>query len=172
MKLLSILSGAALISYAAASPIGVDIQGILNGPSPQNTPIKGDSPVQLCDESDPQILTIDHVNLSPNPPKKGEKLVIEASGIFSKEVDTGSYVDIDVRYGYIKLVQETFDLCEQLENVDLTCPLDKGKLVITKEVDIPNEVPPGVYTVFARAYTPGDELITCLAATVEFPYAF
>ena len=42
--------------------------------------------------------------------------------------------------------------------------------MITKEVEIPEEVPPGKYLVTARAFTKDDEYITCLTATVEFPY--
>lgn len=53
--------------------------------------------------------------------------------------------------------------------VDLECPIKKGEHVISKVVEIPEEVPPGKYLVTARAYTKNDEYITCLTATVIFP---
>jgi hypothetical protein len=42
----------------------------------------------------------------------------------------------------IRLISTTADLCEQIGNVDLKCPIEKGVLSITKAVDIPKEVPP------------------------------
>jgi hypothetical protein len=34
------------------------------------------------------------------------------------------------------------DLCEQVKNVDMKCPIEKGKTKITKDVELPNEIPP------------------------------
>lgn len=34
------------------------------------------------------------------------------------------------------------DLCEQVSNVDLSCPIKKGKTVIVKDVALPKEIPP------------------------------
>ena len=75
---------------------------------------------------------------------------------------------MNVRYGYIKLLEKTFDLCEEIQNVDLTCPVAAGAQSLAKTVEIPDEVPPGTYTVYARAFTAEDEYITCLTATVTF----
>ncbi len=49
---------------------------------------------------------------------------------------------LTVKYGLIKLLSTKADLCEQIGNVDLKCPLEKGKMVITKSVDLPKEIPP------------------------------
>lgn len=85
----------------------------------------------------------------------------------------------------IKLVNTQADLCEQVANVDLSCPLEKGKTVIKKDVDLPKEIPPvsdvlvscgpptddarkGTYTVTADAYTVDKRKILCLQATVTF----
>ena len=54
----------------------------------------------------------------------------------------GAYVRIEVKYGFIKLINMQSDLCEQLGNVDLECPIEPGKLVITKSVDLPRQIPP------------------------------
>ena len=69
--------------------------------------------------------------------------------------------------------------------MDLECPLEAGELVITKNVDLPAEIPPvrsiprlhtdsvlideqGKYTVLADVFTADDVQITCLTATVAF----
>lgn len=53
----------------------------------------------------------------------------------------------------------------------MTCPIKKGLYSLTKQVEIPNEVPPGKYTVFARAYNDDDTMITCLTGSIVFPAA-
>lgn len=118
---------------------------------------------------------------------RGHKLIIEASGDFSKEVEEGSYINLSVKYGLITLVRTKADLCEQLKEVDEDCPLE-GKKNIRKEVDIPKEVPPvclhisqhsfpfvlrlmhsqGTYTVLADVYSKDNKRITCLEASVHF----
>jgi len=131
--------------------------------------VPGENPLEFCEaDRDEDILTIDEVTLSPNPPQAGTTLVIEASGTVKDTITKGAYVHIEVKYGYIKLINMQSDLCEQLGNVDLQCPIEPGKLVITKSVDLPKQIPPGKYTVQADVYNADDEHITCLTAAVTF----
>ncbi|KAI0965220.1 phosphatidylinositol transfer protein [Xylaria arbuscula] len=131
--------------------------------------VPGDSPLQLC-ESDhgKDVIKIEKVDLLPNPPEAGTPLVIRATGTVYERIEKGAYVKLVVKYGLIRLLSTTADLCEQVENVDLKCPIEKGVLSITKSVDIPKEIPPGTYNVFADVYTTDDNPITCLQATVTF----
>ncbi|KAI0490179.1 phosphatidylinositol transfer protein [Xylaria cf. heliscus] len=131
--------------------------------------VPGDSPLQFCDaDHDKDTVHIEKVDLSPNPPEAGAKLTIHATGTVFKTIEKDAYVKLVVKYGLIRLISTTADLCEQVENVDLKCPIEKGVLSITKSVDIPKEVPPGTYNVFADVYNPDDTPITCLQATVTF----
>ena len=68
-------------------------------------------------------------------------MTIEAKGNFTEEVEEGAYINIVVKYGLIKLITQKADLCEQMKNVDEKCPL-KGVKTITKDVDLPKEIPP------------------------------
>ena len=54
-------------------------------------------------------------------------------------------MNIQVKYGLIRLVNTKTDLCEQVANVDLECPIKKGKITITKDVSLPKEIPPVRY---------------------------
>ncbi|EGW34491.1 Phosphatidylglycerol/phosphatidylinositol transfer protein [Spathaspora passalidarum NRRL Y-27907] len=146
-------------------------QSVLNLPPPHHDtePIPGDSPLEKCDITEVQLLTLEEINLLPNPPKAGANLTFTATGFVGKTIEPGAYVDVDVRYGFIKLIHQTFDLCDEVEKVDLQCPINKGNQVISKIVAIPEEVPPGRYFVTARAYTKDDEYITCLSAVIDFP---
>lgn len=130
--------------------------------------VPGDNPLFFCHDPEVDILTIEKVDLSPNPPVPGQKLLIKATGTFAKQVEKGAKVFLEVKYGLIRLIRQEADLCEQIQNVDMQCPLEKGKMTLTKEVDIPKEVPPGKYTVVANVYTEAEESITCLEASVSF----
>lgn len=67
------------------------------------------------------------------------------------------------------MISTTADLCKEIKNVDLECPIEKGDIAIVKSIDLPKEIPPGKYTVNADVYSKDDEHITCLTATVVFP---
>ena len=66
--------------------------------------------------------------------------MIEAQGTFTEDVEEGAYINLSVKYGLITLIRQTADLCDQMKEVDEKCPLS-GSKAITKEVDIPKEVP-------------------------------
>ena len=123
--------------------------------------VPGDNPLTYCKKDhDDDILVLDHVNLSPNPPtayiqpsrsrippkanivNSGSTLSIEAVGTLLEDVEDGAYVILQVKYGLIRLVNTQALLCEQVSNVDLECPIKKGKTTITKDVEIPKEIPP------------------------------
>jgi hypothetical protein len=77
-------------------------------------------------------------------------------------------VHLSVKYGLITIIRQTADLCDTVKNVDLECPIKKGELALTKDVELPKQIPPGKYTVLADVVTKDDKKITCLTATVEF----
>jgi hypothetical protein len=79
-------------------------------------------------------------------------LTIEASGELLEDIEKGAYVILQVKYGLIRLVNTQADLCEQVSNVDLECPIKKGKTTITKDVELPNEIPPVINLSFIFSY--------------------
>ncbi|UKZ73604.1 hypothetical protein TrVFT333_001252 [Trichoderma virens FT-333] len=124
--------------------------------------VPGENPIEFCNaDRDDDLIQITKVDLAPNPRSP--------SGDVKKTVTQGAYVKVTVKYGLIQLLTTTADLCEQLGNVDLSCPLETGKMTITKSVDLPSAIPPGTYNVLADVYSADDEKITCLKATVNFP---
>ena len=72
----------------------------------------------------------------------GETLSISAEGFLKEDIEEGAKVHIQVKYGVITLINQETDLCEQTKNVDLECPLEKGELKLTKDVELPKEIPP------------------------------
>ena len=49
---------------------------------------------------------------------------------------------LQVKFGLITLINQEADLCDQVKNVELECPLKKGDLALTKEVELPRQIPP------------------------------
>lgn len=131
--------------------------------------VPGESPLEFCESpSDNWVVTIENVDLIPNPPAPGQALVVNATGTVKERIEEGAYVDVQVKYGYIRLITTRADLCEQVKNVDLECPIEAGTVTVVKSVELPKEIPPGKYVVLADVYTKDDVHITCLTATVAF----
>ena len=57
-------------------------------------------------------------------------------------INTGAKVKITVYYGMIRILDQDFDICENLDQVDMKCPIEKGEITVTKGVDIPKQIPP------------------------------
>jgi len=95
-------------------------------------------------------------------------LNITAAGTFSKDVEAGATVFLQVKYGLITLIKQEADLCDQIGNVDLTCPLKKGDMTLTKSVEIPKQVPKGKYSVMADVKNADGEAVTCMMSEIVF----
>ncbi|OJD14789.1 hypothetical protein AJ78_04911 [Emergomyces pasteurianus Ep9510] len=157
----SLAVGAPSIAWFSESQTPISLEGKKLG-------VPGNNPLYFCSQPETDILTIESVNLSPNPPVPGQTLAINASGTFSKQVDEGAKVQVQVKYGLIRLINQEADLCQEISNVNMECPLEEGKMSFTKLVELPKEIPPGKYTVLADVYTKDKERITCLKAEVTF----
>ncbi|CAO3628606.1 unnamed protein product [Cunninghamella echinulata] len=120
-----------------------------------------------CGDSN-DILLIKDITLSPDPPIKGEKLKIEFEGFLKDTVVDGAYVDIKVKFGVVQLLHKKFDFCAEIEKIDEKCPIEKGILAFTKEVDLPKQIPRGKYTVDAKVFTVDDRQVTCLHGLAYF----
>ena len=86
------------------------------------------------------------------PLPSGQTLSIKAHGNFTEIVEAGSYIKVQVKYGLITLLNNQFDLCEQMSNVDEECPLS-GEKTITKDVEIPKQVPPVIQSLLSTSRT-------------------
>ena len=123
--------------------------GIVNiGQEPQivpfdSTKVPGQSPVEICSLSPSEdLVDIKYINLTPNPPQAGENLTIDAMGILKTDIQEGAYANFEVKYGFIKLLSGTADLCEKAAEVNLQCPIAKGQVNVQKLVELPSQIPP------------------------------
>ncbi|KAK5011700.1 ML domain-containing protein [Cryomyces antarcticus] len=168
MKITTVLAPLLLTSAVAASRLVNIVAGTQQVALEDNLAVPGNSPLFFCSKADKDILTIEHVDLTPNPPEAGKNLTISARGTLSADIEDGAKVHLQVKYGLIRLINQEADLCETVKNVDLNCPLKKGEMELKKDVELPKEIPPGKYTVLADVFTKDGDKITCLTATVVF----
>uniref|UniRef100_A0A1D1ZGK6 Phosphatidylglycerol/phosphatidylinositol transfer protein n=1 Tax=Anthurium amnicola TaxID=1678845 RepID=A0A1D1ZGK6_9ARAE len=113
------------------------------------------------------ILQIHYIEIRPDPPQKGQELTIDAAGFLTEVVDQGSYVDVVVKLGLIRLLQRRYDLCDEVTKVDKQCPLE-GYQTLHHSLELPKEIPPGRYIVDVNAFTPDHRKIGCLKVIVTF----
>ncbi|KAL1916959.1 uncharacterized protein VTP21DRAFT_5156 [Calcarisporiella thermophila] len=118
------------------------------------------------DSSD--ILRLDYLNFIPNPPLKGQPLTFDGKGFLKETVNRGAYIDLTVKYGLIKLLQQKLDLCDEVEKIGMQCPLSEGEHDVEHTETLPREIPPGKYTVNAVVYTEDHRRIACINAVAIF----
>lgn len=71
----------------------------------------------------------------------GKSLAIAANGTLSKAVEEGAKVHVQVKYGVIRLLNQEMELCDYVDQVDESCPIDKGNKKLVKSIDLPDQIP-------------------------------
>jgi ML domain len=107
------------------------------------TKVPGKNPVEICSLSpSDDLVEITYIDVTPNPPQAGQNLTVEAEGILKTTIKEGAYANFEVKYGFVKLLSGTADLCEKAMEVGLECPIEKGTVKIQKVVELPSQIPP------------------------------
>ncbi|KAJ6533217.1 ML domain-containing protein [Mycena capillaripes] len=103
------------------------------------------------------------ISISPDPPKIGAELTVTVDVEVMETIEEGATVDVLVKVGRIKLLQKTFDLCEEARNANATvsCPVEPGPYDRT-------EVPKLKYVINVRGYTKDEDDMACVDLTVQF----
>jgi C1A family cysteine protease len=108
-------------------------------------------------------VTISSLDVSPFPPSAGGTLTISAAGSVDKQVTEGNF-ELTVKYGRIKLIHETGDLCTFSDK--FSCPQNAGSLTLDYSVALPSMVPKGDYMVTLSA-SDSDGLLFCFEAKLD-----
>ncbi|KAH9898027.1 ML domain-containing protein [Cubamyces lactineus] len=156
---------AAALGGVAASP--VDEQQLLGNPS-SLTPGKEWDWTDCGTDS--HIVRINSIQVSPDPPQRGQDLTITVEGVASEDVEDGAYADVTVKVGVIKILQKEFDVCEEAEkaNATIQCPVTKGSHKVVQSVTLPKEIPPAQFKVNVRGFTAEDDDMVCLDLMMDF----
>ncbi|KAM5530786.1 hypothetical protein V8D89_015527 [Ganoderma adspersum] len=120
--------------------------------------------------TDSHLVHINSIEISPDPPQRGQDLTITVDGVAKEAVEDGAYADVTVKAGIIRLLHKEFDVCEEARNANTTiqCPVEKGHHKVTQTVTLPNEIPPAQFTVNIRGFTEGDDDLVCMDLMMDF----
>ncbi|KZT31388.1 hypothetical protein SISSUDRAFT_1012327 [Sistotremastrum suecicum HHB10207 ss-3] len=114
---------------------------------------------------------IDRLVISPDPPQPGHDLTVSVDFTVDEDIVDGAEVDVQVKAGLLKILTQTFDICEEAEvnNAELQCPVKKGSYKnISQVVALPKEIPPAIINVDVQGYTVDDDDLMCLKIVLNF----
>ncbi|KAH8835697.1 ML domain-containing protein [Flagelloscypha sp. PMI_526] len=116
------------------------------------------------------IIEVQSLEVSPDPPVPGQTLTVTATGVAKEVVEDGAQADVTVKLGLIKLIQKTFDICDEAAkaNATIQCPIEAREHVVVQSVDLPKEIPQAKFLVNVQAYTVDDEDLLCLNLAIDF----
>ncbi|KAB8215446.1 ML domain-containing protein [Aspergillus novoparasiticus] len=133
--------------------------------------ISNDWSYENCGSPDDAV-DIRRISLNPDPPSAGKSLEVKLMMNVYNAIEEGSYVDVVVKLGLIKLLKKEFDACETLRNYNSTiqCPVAPGSYEVTHTVDLPREIPLAKYNIEAEGYTNNDHPMLCLKVIADFRF--
>ncbi|KAI9272350.1 ML domain-containing protein [Helicostylum pulchrum] len=117
--------------------------------------------LRLCDKYIGSF-KFNYIRLNPNPPVKGQKVLVEYGGYLNEKVPQGSFINLLVNYGSIPIIQERFDLCNDTLIAIGKCPFETGNYNLSTRINVPDYLPIGGYVVQADILTPHGKRISCL----------
>jgi len=105
--------------------------------------------------------TIGTVSIVPDPPQIGQNLSVVVSGTLDETVSDGS-IFINLDFGPIVLLNNTYDLCKMLGTLGISCPLEQGAVKLGVKELIPKQAPPGAYTGKVILSDQNGQELTCI----------
>jgi len=106
--------------------------------------------------------TIQTVTITPDPPQLGQNLTVALTGSLDEIVTSGS-VFVQINYGPINLLNNTYGLCGILQAVGISCPVPTGNLQFKLSELIPSDSPHGSYSGKIVITDQNEQEITCIA---------
>ncbi|KAJ6604744.1 ML domain-containing protein [Mycena vulgaris] len=117
-----------------------------------------------------QPLQVDSIDVFPDPPVPGQDLTVTVKALVTDIIEEGAVADVTVKLGLIKLLQKTFDVCEEARNANttVTCPVEPGVYTVVQTVALPKEIPKAKFVVQIRGFTVAEEDMLCLDLKIDF----
>ncbi|SAM85015.1 related to phosphatidylglycerol/phosphatidylinositol transfer protein [Ustilago bromivora] len=119
-----------------------------------------------------EIVDVESILVSPDPPIPGQNLTVRAKGTVKDEVSDGTFADVVVKLGLIRLLARRFDVCEEARtnNADLQCPISAGDYELEQTVALPREIPPGKFNVHLTGENQDGSNLLCLDLSIQFGF--
>lgn len=124
----------------------------------------------ICKEEE-SIFKLKSLKMNPEVPEKGKMLNVEVNGILLKNLNKGAMVKVIVKYQRIRLLKKIFDLCDELdktENSEIKCPMESGEKFWKYSVEIPNNIPNGIFNIDVLITDELNEVFVCSNINLRF----
>lgn len=82
----------------------------------------------------------------------------------------GTFTDVVVKLGFIRLLSKRYDVCQLAEENDaeVKCPLEPGEYELKHTVELPKEIPPAKFNVHVGGKTQDDVDFVCMDLSIDF----
>ncbi|WFD38314.1 uncharacterized protein MJAP1_001265 [Malassezia japonica] len=113
---------------------------------------------------------VQSIALNPDPPVKGQNLTVHGKGTLHTEVKNGTFIDLSVRVGFLRIFSQRVDVCEALKenDVEIQCPLAPGVYDVKHTAELPAHIPPAKYSVHVTGETHDGKPLACLDVALSF----
>lgn len=118
-----------------------------------------------CDDSSYDLQGL-KITFSPDPPEKGKDVTITASGTLSKQISGGT-IKVVAKYGLITILDQEYNVCDLVQDINMTCPLAAGPLSGSATTHVPGDVPGGKYHVDVSATDQDGGKLLCGQASCD-----
>ncbi|KAF7729850.1 Phosphatidylglycerol/phosphatidylinositol transfer protein [Apophysomyces ossiformis] len=100
--------------------------------------IKATNSVTSCGSAS-DLLTIDSIQYSPNPPVPGQEFTVDFKGSLSGPIPDGTTAALTIALGGVDLINQTLDFCSKLApQLGQTCPVAAGPVNLHKSLQFPS----------------------------------
>jgi hypothetical protein len=123
-------------------------------------------PLTSCGGSSDSF-TLGDVVLAPYPVQIGQPLVVSATGSLSKAVTEGATLQAVAKFGFIKVLDETFDLCAEAAKSGKPCPLAEGPNSLQVIQNIPGSAPEVSVNLEITGKNADGSPLTCLRGRIQ-----
>jgi len=164
------------ILFAALAPLGVMTSVLQENKILDNVgPIRTTWNWENCTNGDESYgVDVTSIEISPDPPQKGEELNVTVSGIVKEVIEEGAYAYVKAKIGRIEILNKEYDICDEARNSDseIQCPVPEGDYTISQTAQLPKLIPPRKYRVTVEGYTFDDAPLLCVNIDVDFGIKF
>ncbi|KAI7873022.1 ML domain-containing protein [Spinellus fusiger] len=123
-----------------------------------------------CPGTTPSI-TIDTLDLSPNPPKPNTDLLIKIAGDFKDGLKQGTQLVTSYSKKGRVLLSQTSDFCDIIDKEDPSqCPLAAGNHSLVAILSMPRFIPKGTYDVKLNLLDSSGVELTCLEGSTTISH--
>ncbi|KAI9297391.1 hypothetical protein K502DRAFT_323303 [Neoconidiobolus thromboides FSU 785] len=135
-------------------------------PNTECRPLLGNAVLDCGLPSD--LLHISKVSITPQVPVRGQKITVTLTGELSDEIPDGTTAHVIAKNGDVTVIDKSYNFCTVVGSGQNKCPIKKGPVTTTKEIEIPAGLPDGSYIIDGTINTPAKKQVAHIQLKVTF----